>query len=283
MNMRPNFLFIGPDKCGSSWLFEVLRQHHQCYVPACKDIYFFDRYYERGLGWYLSFFGSASNGAQAIGELSHDYLFSALAAERIKRDLPEVKLLTCLRNPVERTYSHYTYLVRSGMTREPFALALEHFPQLIRNSLYDKHLLEYFKRFDRRQIKILFFDDLQLDPESFAASVLQFLNLPFLEGIDYHKQVRPASRPRNFVLARMVKLAANLARDSGFPKLVGSIKHSRLTFLLYKPYSFNGRPSIDPVTRSRLEGVFRPTIEHLQDMLEVDLSRWLTQQQGAVL
>src|SRR5262245_51708602 len=94
---RPDFLFIGPDKCGSSWLFEVLRQHPLCFVPPAKDLYFFDRYYARGWAWYERHFAAAPTGCRARGELSHDYLFSPLAAERIAASLPEVRLLTILR------------------------------------------------------------------------------------------------------------------------------------------------------------------------------------------
>ena len=158
---RPNFLYIGPDKSGSTWLFHVLSRHPECYVPAAKDIYFFDRYYDRGLEWYLSFFKDAPPKAKAIGELSHDYLFSAQAASRIARDLPCVRLVTNLRNPVERTFSHYLYLVRSGKTNQSFEIALEQFPELIDNSLYAKHLSAYFREFRRANIRVLFFDRLQ--------------------------------------------------------------------------------------------------------------------------
>jgi len=119
--LKPTFLFIGPDKSGSTWLYEVLRQHAQCFVPPVKDIYFFDRYYERGLDWYFRFFEAAPPGTLAAGELSHDYLFSSAAAERIAQDLPGVKLITSLRDPAERTFSHYLYMIRSGRTRLDFA------------------------------------------------------------------------------------------------------------------------------------------------------------------
>ena len=40
--MRPDFLYIGPDKSGSTWLYEVLRRHPEVFVPSVKDLYFFD-------------------------------------------------------------------------------------------------------------------------------------------------------------------------------------------------------------------------------------------------
>jgi hypothetical protein len=276
--MKPNFLFIGPDKAGSSWMFEMLRQHPQCYVPECKDIYFFDRYYRRGMKWYLSFFAHVPNDVLAVGELSHDYLFSTLAAERIKVQLPDVKLLTCLRNPVERTFSHYMYLIRSGMTREPFEYALKSIPRLRDNSLYDRYLPAYLHRFSSQQLKILFFDDLQSDPAAFGEAMFSFLGVSVLKTIDYHRRVRPASRPHSFLLARLTKLGSNLVREAGFPTFVGKVKHSRFTRGFYKAYENNDRPPMNAATRHELEEFFRPSVLHLQEMLQVNLSHWLSQE-----
>jgi hypothetical protein len=45
----PNFLHIGPGKSGSSWLHETLALHPEVYLSEAKDLYFFSRYYDRGL------------------------------------------------------------------------------------------------------------------------------------------------------------------------------------------------------------------------------------------
>ncbi|MGB8698832.1 MAG: sulfotransferase domain-containing protein, partial [Thermosynechococcaceae cyanobacterium] len=182
---QPNFLFIGPDKTGSSWMYEIFRQHPQCYVSECKDIYFFDRYYDRGLNWYFSHFRKANSDVIAIGELSHDYLFSPLAAKRIHVDLPNVKLISCLRNPIDRTFSHYLYLIRCGLTKLSFKEAIQTIPELIEHSLYYKHLSVYFSLFESSRIKILDFSDLQADSKVFAKEIFDYLNLSLLESIDY--------------------------------------------------------------------------------------------------
>ena len=273
--MKPNFLFIGPDKTGSSWLFEILRRHPECFVPSCKDIYFFDRYYDRGMEWYSSFFAEASEEIRVVGELSHDYLFSPAAAHRIYQDLPGVRIMTCLRNPVERTFSHYLYLIRSGRTRQSFEDALDAFPELVNNSLYYKHLSKYVRLFERSRIKVLFFNDLRSDPEAFARDVFAFLGISFVEGINYYSIVRPASRPRVFFLARMAKHGADIARNLGLTELVGIIKHSPLANILYKPYEKHDRPAMSSSSREKLKGIFHDDIRHLQDMLGVDLAHWL--------
>jgi hypothetical protein len=270
----PDFLFLGPDKSGSSWLFEVLRQHPDCFVPACKDVYYFDDQYTKGLDWYASFFDDAPEQAIAVGELSHAYLFSAEVAERIRQDLPGVRLMTSLRHPVDRCYSHYLYLVSSGLVTTSFAETIANRPGLTRSSYYAKPLGEYMKRFGPDQLKVLFFDDLQRDPRAYAAQVYDFLGLRFNEAFEYEKKVRPARQPRNFWLARLAKHGALAARKFGLVRAVGAVKHSFVARMLYKPYKKEEIPAMDPAVRTQLIQLFTPDILELQDMLKVDLSHW---------
>ena len=271
----PNFLYLGPDKSGSSWLFEVLRQHPDCYVPACKDVYYFDEQYAKGADWYASFFDGAPPQAVAVGELSHGYLFSTAAADRIKRDLPDVRLITSLRHPVDRCYSHYLYLVSSGLVTTSFAETIEIRPGLTRISYYAKPLAEYLKRFSRAQLKVLFFDDLQRDPRAYAAQVYDFLGLTFNEDFAYEKKVRAARQPRNFWLARLAKHGALSARKLGLVRAVGMIKHSFIARMLYKPYKKEEIPAMSPDVRAQLIKRFTPDVLELQDLLKVDLSHWM--------
>ena len=97
-------------------------------------------------------------------------------------------------------------------------------------------------------------------------------------AIDYNRLVRPASRPHSFLLARLTKLGSNLVRDSGYPTLVGKVKHSRLTHMLYKSYEKNDRPVMNSATRGELEEFFRPSVLHLQEMLQVNLNHWLSRE-----
>lgn len=272
--VRPNFLFIGPDKTGSSWLYQIFLQHPNIYVPGIKDIYFFDRHYERGIKWYFRFFESATHEHIAVGELSHDYMLSSVAAERINMDLPDVKILTCLRDPVERTFSHYLYLVRSGLTSASFEDALQLFPELVSNSLYAKHLKKYFQTFDRKNIKVLFFDELKKDSTAFAKEAFNFLNVPYIEDLAYQQQVLPASKARSVLVAKIAKLGANMARDLGMVALVGQVKTSKIASMLYKPYKKGTKPVLSPQTAMELRRRFSDDIIELESLLNVNLTSW---------
>lgn len=130
--VRPNFLFIGADRCGSKSLHHIFRQHPDCFVPAIADPYFFDSNYDRGMIWYLGLSADAAPTARAIGEFSHDYIHSVDAARAA--DLPSVKLLATLRHPIERSFSSYAAAASGGVITTDFERALKEVPMLIGNS-----------------------------------------------------------------------------------------------------------------------------------------------------
>ena len=270
----PTFIYIGPDKAGSTWLYHVLRSHPQCFVPELKDIYFFDRFYHRGMTWYLSFFRGATSEHRAVGEFSHDYLFSSIAAERIRRHLPNVQLLTCLRNPVERTFSHYLQLVRSGITRDRFRDALRKYPILLEHSRYSKYLKVYYDVFPQEQLRILRFDDLEADPSRFAIQIFDLLGLDHTIGINLSKKVLPASRPRNLLVARLAKISANLLRQARLERFLGLLKASSFWEILYRPYSPDEKPRLSPDDKRLLAEMFREDVQHLARLTGMSYDCW---------
>ena len=119
----PNFLIIGAQKAGSSWLARVLRQHPDVFM-AKDELHFFDKDYnwKKGLDWYAEFFRDAA-GHAAVGEKTPDYLWAhgrgveghlPCVHENIHRTLPDVRLIAVLRDPVERAISAAKHILRSG-------------------------------------------------------------------------------------------------------------------------------------------------------------------------
>lgn len=274
----PTFLFIGPDKSGSTWLHQILRQHPDCYVPALKDLFFFDRYFDKGIHWYQAHFTGAPAGVKAIGELSHDYLFSEVAADRIRAHLPHVTLLSTLRDPVERTFSQYLFMLRSGWTQGSFEDALERHPILIENSLYGKHLGAYLDRFPRKQVRIFYFDRLREDPRAFAEEVFRAIGLEPLPGVDYERTVLPASRPRWASLNRFLRRSAGAARGLGLTGLVARVKRSAAASWLFIPYADSDRPTPAADTERMLRDRFASDLSLLRRILSGPYPRWLMEE-----
>lgn len=271
----PTFLFIGGDRCGSKSLHNMFLQHPDAYVPPIADPYFFDKNYHRGLDWYLGLFKDAPPEARAIGELSHDYIHSPEAAERIYKDLPGVKIMMTLRHPVERTFSSYASAFSAGVFKVPFEQALEEAPMLISNSLYADKLDVYRQYFPIETMKVLLFDDLEGDPAEFGKSAFEFVGLRFIPDLDYGKRVSQLQASRFPLSGWASKQAANVMRKLGWVQLLGRVKHNpRIRNLFYKPYNAADKPQIAPETRKRLLERFKPQVDRLEKMLGKDLSAW---------
>jgi hypothetical protein len=107
LRLRPDFLVIGTQKAGTTSLHRYLAQHPRL-VPAAgpKELHFFNLRYDRGLGWYLGHFPPRFlRGGQLYFEATPDYLVQEVVPERIRRNLPRVRLIAVLREPAERAYS----------------------------------------------------------------------------------------------------------------------------------------------------------------------------------
>jgi hypothetical protein len=137
--MQPDFLVVGAQRCGTTSLFRQLRAHpHVLTSRLVKGVHYFDVHYDRPWRWYLGHFPLRVSGRVAgagrralTGEASPYYLFHPLAAARIARALPEVRLVAILRDPVARAWSHYQHEVARGFETRPFGAALDAEPEML--------------------------------------------------------------------------------------------------------------------------------------------------------
>lgn len=113
-----DFLGIGAQKTGTTWLFENLRQHPQVAFPAGKEIHFWNQQYDKGVDWYLSLF--PANLDQKQGEITPAYAFQPKdIIEQVYDINPSLRLFYCIRNPIERAWSSAMMaLRRAEMTIE---------------------------------------------------------------------------------------------------------------------------------------------------------------------
>lgn len=265
--MKADFLYIGPDKSGSSWLAKLFESSEDVFVPPAKDLYFFDRYYDKGLGWYEKFFANAIPG-QLCGEICHDYLFSRKAAERIRNYNSNIRLFCSLRDPVERSFSQYLYIVRSGLIKLPFEEAIRELPRILENSLYGKHLDEYFSLFSRKQVGVFFFEDLVNNPEFYADAICDFLGIEMIRPLPGPE--RSSALARNAKIAFIIKKFATVARGIGLANLVGRVKSGKIQNLFYRPFGPDEKPVLAEATRSYLIDYFSEDTQKLRKILGVE-------------
>jgi len=275
---RPDFLYIGMPRAGSTWLYEVLRAHPDIYVPPAKDIYFFDRYFDRGLKWYSDFFKEAGT-AKAAGELSHDYYYSPEAAKRIHHTLPEVRLICCLREPISWAVSAYNYSRMLKTLKPAFGVPDDisfgefiRLPQITHMLDYSENLKRYYDLFAPEQILVLFFDELGEDAEAFSQKVFSFLEVDqeFTHAVVGEK-INPVMKPRSPLAAKLVYQGGRMLRKCGLTNLAGAIKRHPLFWRTF----FNGPDSDKCEPSIEDKKYLRGMLEHDQPALESLLGRTL--------
>jgi hypothetical protein len=228
----PDFFIVGHQKCGTTAMFEMLRQHPQIYLPAVKEPWFFaEELHERTpprpegtprtLEEYAGFFADA-NGAQRAGEASAQYLWSQTAARRIAEVRPDAQIIAILREPADYLRSLHLQFVQTNIELESDfsrALALEprrskghdvprhtYWPRML---LYSEHvryveqLRRYHDHFARRNVKVLIYDDFRADNAQIVRSVLRFLDVD--DSVPVRPvQANPTVRPRSQRLNELV-------------------------------------------------------------------------------
>ena len=186
----PDFLCLGTQKGGTTTLHRLLGQHPEVYLPACKEVHFFDQNYSAGEHWYREHFQEAQS-AQRCGDITPFYLFHPDVPGRIHQHLPNARLIVLLRDPVERAISQVFHAQRLGFEPLPVdeALAAEQgrlatgdpysFQKhtYLSRSLYLEQLDRYEALFPSEQLLILRSEDLFSTPERIWEQLLSFLQL----------------------------------------------------------------------------------------------------------
>lgn len=187
---RIDFIGIGAPKCGTTWLSAQLEAHPQIGFAPDKEIYYFAdtilrrmagqelRCFERGEDWYHEQFPAGVGAVSCRGEFCPAYLYSEEAAARIAAYRSDVKLLLCLRPPVEMIYSWYWYNRNAVVASLP-----KSFEEMMGNPFlrdlgcFARHLKPYLDRFPAKNILVVQFDAIRRDPEHVRHRVYEFLNV----------------------------------------------------------------------------------------------------------
>lgn len=272
----PNFIYIGPAKAGSTWLHETLLGHPDIYLPAVKDLHFFNRYYGRGIDWYADHFAGARAEQGIVGEVCQSYLATPEAAERMSQCLgKDLRLMVTLRNPVQRAFSHYLYMLRQGERPQSFHDALVTRTSLIKQSRYARDLRRYLRYFPRESIYLGVFEDLRADPQAFLDDLLKWLDIEPMTLTSAQRDARlPASKARSRSAARTLHRSALWARNRNRATWVGWLKRSRLVERLFYQ-RVEETPTMTEADAAYIRGMLDDDVSRLEDMFGISLrARW---------
>jgi hypothetical protein len=285
-----DFIGIGAPRCGTSWVANVLRAHPEICISEPKEVRYFNRMempvgrlkgnlnanFDQDISWYLKRFSHAKPG-QLRGEISPVYLSDEHAAAAIKAQYADIKLIVCLRNPVDRAFSFYKlHRGNSIIDNMSFEDALEKEDVYVRTGMYGEHLERYLEQFDKDQILFIIFEDLIAEPKRELGRIFEFLGLEAPIDLDPSKfHTNESAKMRSNKLHKLAIRVSQWLIEHGLSKVLLLLRamgaHKLLNRINAAPVK---RESISDATRASLVAAFRDDIIRLEKLFDVDLGRW---------
>jgi hypothetical protein len=274
----PNVVVVGAGKCGTSSLHSYLAAHPQIHMSEVKELKFFlDHEWRDRLETYASFF----DGRLPIrGESSPTYALHPLIPgipERIAQAIPDARLIFLVRDPVERTVSHFLERAqvwhRRSFERDLGDLA-DPYNVYIAAGSYGTQVERYMTCFPREQMLILDHADLLANRRRTLREVFRFVGAddgfwsPQFESVHNvgHRKVR--WRQTGHRLARG-RVAASVRRVvPARPRRLLFAPAKRLTTASIEP------PVIDDGLRERLRAAYAPEVERLRELTGKEFPTW---------
>jgi hypothetical protein len=195
--IKPNLFIPGAAKSGTTSLHELLDFHPDICMSNVKEPVFwnFDDYnHPKRITWYNSLFSNPNS--EIIGESTTSYMYFPEFIFRIKQHFTETpKFIFILRNPIDRCYSNYWYLVGRGQEKKDFITSIKedlnreftnygYLPNYYYHfGRYGYWLQKFYDNFESNYIKIITLEQLKANPLETVNSCFNFLGISELDSI----------------------------------------------------------------------------------------------------
>jgi hypothetical protein len=297
MSIKPNFIIAGVARCGTTSLFHYLNQHPEIGMSKVKEPKYFSSIDlslpQKGVGddtvsskvvtdklRYDELFKGLEN-LKALGEASSDcFYYHKMVIPRIKEKLGDVKIIVCLRNPIERAFSAYNNLVRDSREYLSFSDGLAEEQNRIVNNwdwmwhyknggLYAEALEHYQKEFTN--VKVVFFEDLESKPYEVLNELFVFLGVKSKISIDVDTRYSHSGKPKS----KIVSLLTNRKNPIVFKMREIALKFIPRKYLEKAASKMFVKDTILSEDRKQLQSFFKKDILKLEILLNRDLKSWL--------
>jgi hypothetical protein len=265
----PNFFIVGAARAGTTSLYQYLRRVSGIYMSALKEPRYFcaDRELElsapapiRSQRKYLRLVADAKN-ATVVGEASPQYLCDPDAPRLIHEAVPDARILMSLRDPVERTFSHYLLHRRMGVQSLPAREALRR-DFYLREGRYARPVQRYRELFGSERVKVLIFEEFVHDARKGVNDVLAFLGID-AEPPDSVGEIHNAfAKPRGLLAALIYQ--NNSLRAAARALFSDRLRRSARERILLKQ---TDKPALPDETRRFLQEMYRDDVLNLEQIL----------------
>jgi hypothetical protein len=281
--MLPNCIINGVAKSGTTSIYHYLKSHHQIFMSERKEINYFSHgknpsYTTRSVMTpvrtaeeYESYF-IGSEGFKVRGEASPSYFSTLGTAAKIKREIPDVKFITTLRNPADRAYSGYLMNVRANNIKENAPNAFSQDKHWVKLGLYYEQLKEYYDQFSSSQIKIVLLEDLKSDKKKVLEDLFGYLEIDNNYTFDSEKIHNAGHVPKNYALHNFIRNNMFIKKTVR-PMLPRKFKNFAKQF---ENLNHKKPATMSDEIRSQLDRYYKEDIEKVQTLIGRDLSSWQT-------
>jgi hypothetical protein len=273
--MEIDVFHIGPQKSATTWVYKCLKSHPRVGCASDDSTHYFDMRYSEGREWYARFFQHTEDG-QTLIDMTPSYIRSPWVPRRIAAHNPEAKIICCLRNPIDRAFSHYWHEKKKGKIAFDFEEVLENydlFSSWIEPGFYAEHLERYLECFSQAQMLFLRFEQLKDDDEAFIRRILEFIGVeesfsPTWLG----RKANEAGGRRTFANAVWRRVRRRL-EWVGQGELVESIESAPMVGRWVRDRD-EYEEGMEAAVRRELLEICEPEIQRTEDLLDLDLSHW---------
>ena len=285
--MLPNFLVLGAARCGTTSLHYYLDEHPDVCMSSIKEpnYFLFDegrpciddrRIIAKSVPDRARYEKLFANRVAGVGEASPLYLYNRETPTLIRGAIPDARLIAIVREPVERTWSHFVYVnddlgdetvpaFRAAVERE---LGLGYEPyrtgtHFVRLSAYAEQLKRYRQVFAPEQLLIVGYDDLIRRTPETLARICRFLGINDIFAFDTSVQYNPSSGEQSWVarLDRLVRPTFPYIKRALPASMTGRLARGRAK--LRAASRSDAAPPIPDDLRATLDAHFAPDREWL--------------------
>ena len=274
--MLPNLIVIGASKCGTTSLHRYLDLHPEISMTSPKELNFFvtDLNWSRGIRWYEQHFREPTAVRGESRTAYTEYPDRPEVPKRIAGLLPDVKLIYCVRDPIERMVSSYAYNTYLGFRLPPFREAVRDFEHssLVARSRYWLQLGRYLDHFSAEQIHVVDQEGLLNDREATLRRVFRFLGVddafrsPSFSELHYRTPVirnRLAGTSTRLLQAHLGRARERRVRPALWRILGLAPLHETVV-----------RPVVDDDLRAELAAKFAEDVAHLRAFTGQSFAGW---------
>lgn len=303
--MHVDFFIAGAPKSGTSALAQYLSDHPQICFAQPKETWFFSKdlypIWQKAQNiadYHTRFFGHYDQGVhRVVGEGTPLYLFSQIAVPEILKYNPDARFLVMIRNPMEMAISLYSQLryngkeIGSGKEHENAGSFIEAWElqedrakgNMMTRNVVEPLVLQYgqvcmlgsqlkklYTQVQKDRVHVVVFEDFNDNTKAEYVKVLDFLGVQD-DGRAFFPRVNKRKAWKNNAAEKIFKSVIKFHEKLGIHLNLGILKGLRMQ--LTSPAETAKLP---PPLIEKMRTFFRDDVGLLSELIERDLSHWLT-------